>query len=103
MKTAVPQRPGFRALVPLFVFLGVYLLASIWVDDFYAVPITVAFIIASMVAVALTDGLSLPERIARFSEGAADKNILILLWYGFLFWQVLLRSRPKQWGLSMRR
>ena len=80
MKTAVPQRPGFRALVPLFVFLGVYLLASIWVDDFYAVPITVAFIIASMVAVALTDGLSLPERIARFSEGAADKNILIMVW-----------------------
>ncbi len=80
MKTALPQRPGFRALVPLFVFLGVYLLASVWVDDFYAVPITVAFIIASMVAVALTDGLSLPERIARFSEGAADKNILIMIW-----------------------
>lgn len=33
-----------------------------------------------MVAVALTDGLSLPERIARFSEGAADKNILIMIW-----------------------
>lgn len=80
MKPALPQRPGFRALVPLFVFLGVYLLASVWVDDFYAVPITVAFIIASMVAVALTDGLSLPERIARFSEGAADKNILIMIW-----------------------
>ena len=80
MKTALPQRPGFRALVPLFVFLGVYLLASVWVDDFYAVPITVAFIIASMVAVALTDGLSLPELIARFSEGAADKNILIMIW-----------------------
>ena len=80
MKTALPQRPGFRALVPLFVFLGVYLLVSVWVDDFYAVPITVAFIIASMVAVALTDGLSLPERIARFSEGAADKNILIMIW-----------------------
>ena len=80
MKTALPQRPGFRALVPLFVFLGVYLLASVWVDDFYAVPITVAFIIASIVAVALTDGLSLPERIARFSEGAADKNILIMIW-----------------------
>lgn len=80
MKTALLQRPGFRALVPLFVFLGVYLLASVWVDDFYAVPITVAFIIASMVAVALTDGLSLPERIARFSEGAADKNILIMIW-----------------------
>ena len=75
MKTALPQRPGFRALVPLFVFLGVYLLASVWVDDFYAV-----LIIASMVAVALTDGLSLPERIARFSEGAADKNILIMIW-----------------------
>ena len=92
MKTALPQRPGFRALVPLFVFLGVYLLASVWVDDFYAVPITVAFIIASMVAVALTDGLSLPERIARFSEGAADKNILIMIWI-FILARVLLKYK----------
>lgn len=72
--------PGFPGVGSIVCFLGVYLLASVWVDDFYAVPITVAFIIASMVAVALTDGLSLPERIARFSEGAADKNILIMIW-----------------------
>lgn len=80
MENLSPRRSGIRALVPLFVFLGVYLLASVWVDDFYAVPITVAFIIASMVAVALTDGLPLADRIARFSEGAADKNILLMVW-----------------------
>ena len=80
MENLSPRRSGIRALIPLFVFLSVYLLASIWVNDFYAVPITVAFIIASMVAVALTDGLPLADRIARFSEGAADKNILLMVW-----------------------
>lgn len=73
-------KSGFRALAPLAVFLGVYLLASVWINDFYAVPITVAFIIASTVAVALTSGISLAERITRFSEGAADKNILMMIW-----------------------
>lgn len=71
---------GMKALIPLLVFLGVYLLTSVWVNDFYAVPITVAFIIASMVAVAMTGGISLPERIVRFSEGAAEKNILTMIW-----------------------
>ena len=79
MKTIV-RKSGFRALLPLIVFLGVYLIASVSINDFYAVPITVAFIIASVVAVALTAGLPLAGRIARFSEGAADRNILTMIW-----------------------
>lgn len=73
-------KPSIRALVPLFVFLGVYLVTSIIVDDFYKVPITVAFVISSVVAIAMTRGLSLNKRVSLFSGGAGDKNILLMIW-----------------------
>lgn len=78
MKSA-PQ-PSLWALLPLFIFLGIYLVVSILVNDFYKVPITVAFLISSMVAIAMTPRIPLNERISHFSAGAADKNILLMIW-----------------------
>lgn len=78
MKSA-PQ-PSLWALLPLFIFLGIYLVVSILVNDFYKVPITVAFLISSMVAIAMTRRIPLNERISHFSAGAADKNILLMIW-----------------------
>ena len=57
---------------PLVVFLAVYLLTSLILRDFYAMPITVAFLIASVYAVAITRGLSTEKRVLRFSRGVAD-------------------------------
>ena len=47
------------ALSPLFVFLCLYLVTSILVNDFYKVPITVAFLVSSCYAIAITRGLTL--------------------------------------------
>jgi len=74
------SRPAIFALSPLFIFLGVYLVTAILVNDFYKVPITVAFVISSITAIAMTRDLSLNERISRFSGGASDKNILLMIW-----------------------
>ena len=63
------------ALSPLFVFLCLYLVTSILVNDFYKVPITVAFLVSSCYAIAITRGLTLDQRIYQFSVGAANKNI----------------------------
>ena len=41
-----------RALLPLFFFIVVYLVSSIVAGDFYKVPITVAFMLTAIVAVA---------------------------------------------------
>ena len=41
------------ALSPLLVFLCLYLVTSIIVDDFYKVPITVAFMASSVYAVCI--------------------------------------------------
>ena len=74
------QQPSLLALSPLFIFLGVYLVTSLIADDFYKVPITVAFVISSIAAIAMNRHLGLSERIAHFSGGASDKNILLMIW-----------------------
>ena len=68
------------ALSPLAVFLCLYLVTSIWMNDFYKVPITVAFMFASCYAIATTRHLKLDQRIFRFSIGAGNKNILLMIW-----------------------
>ena len=75
-----PVKANFWALSPLFIFLGVYLITSLIVNDFYKVPITVAFVISSVVAILMTRREKLSDRIARFSGGASDKNIMLMIW-----------------------
>ena len=71
---------GWWALSPLFVFLCVYLVTSIIVNDFYKVPITVAFLVSSCYAIAITRGLKLDQRVYQFSVGASNKNIMLMIW-----------------------
>lgn len=78
--TPIVNKPNGWALMPLVVFLCLYLVTSLIVNDFYKVPITVAFMIASIYAVATTKGLSLNDRILQYSSGAANKNIMLMLW-----------------------
>ena len=74
------NKPSFWALSPLFVFLGLYLVTSLIINDFYKVPITVAFLLSSIYAICITKGLSLNNRIMQFSAGASDKNIMLMIW-----------------------
>lgn len=78
--TPIVNKPNGWALMPLVVFLCLYLVTSLIVNDFYKVPITVAFMVASIYAVATTKGLSLNDRILQYSSGTANKNIMLMLW-----------------------
>ncbi|MCR5520152.1 MAG: Na+/H+ antiporter NhaC family protein, partial [Bacteroidales bacterium] len=71
---------GFLALSPLLVFLGVYLVSSFLAKDFYKVPVVSAFLIASVYALAISKGKGLEERVAIFSRGAGDRNVLLMIW-----------------------
>lgn len=73
-------KSGFLALIPLLVFLILYLGVSLLLGDFYKVPISVAFVLASMVAVGMIRGKSMNDRIAVFSQGAAHPNVLTMIW-----------------------
>ena len=78
--TPITKQPSLWALSPLLVFLCLYLVVSLIVDDFYKVPITVAFLVSSVYAIAITKGLSLNERVMQFSQGAANKNVMLMIW-----------------------
>ena len=71
---------GWLALSPLVVFLCLYLISSIVLNDFYRIPISAAFLIASMYAILICRGKTLEQRIAVFSEGAGNKNVLLMIW-----------------------
>ena len=80
MSTIHNKAKGWLALSPLLVFLCIYLISSVAVGDFYAIPISAAFLIASVYAVLICHGRTLEERIAIFSEGAGNRNVLLMIW-----------------------
>ncbi len=74
------MKNGFLALSPLLVFLVLYLGGSLVMGDFYKIPVTVAFMLSSVYAIATLRGMPLTQRIERFSAGAGDKNLLLMIW-----------------------
>ena len=58
----------------------VYLAGSLIAGDFYKLPLTVAFLIASAYAICITPKLKLKERINIFSRGAGNENIMLMVW-----------------------
>ena len=74
------NKKGIIALSPLLVFIVLYLVTSIIARDFYKVPITVAFMISSIFAVAISGRLPLKKRIEIFSRGAGTGNLMLMLW-----------------------
>ena len=79
-KERISNKRGLLALSPLIAFVVFYLVASLVVGDFYKVPITVAFLFASILAVAVSPHLPLNERIETFSRGAGTQNMMYMLW-----------------------
>ncbi|MBQ7472122.1 MAG: Na+/H+ antiporter NhaC family protein [Prevotella sp.] len=71
---------GWLGLSPLLVFITLYLVTSIIAGDFYKVPITVAFMISSIYAVAVSKNFTLTHRIESFSRGAGTRNMMLMLW-----------------------
>lgn len=76
----ISNKQGLLALSPLLVFIVLYLVTSIIARDFYKVPITVAFMISSIYAVATSWNFPLPKRIDMFSKGAGTSNMMMMLW-----------------------
>ncbi len=76
----INTRQGVIALSPIIVLLTIYLAGSIIAGDFYRIPIAVAFMTASIYAVAITRGTTLDERIEKFSQGAANPRIMYMIW-----------------------
>lgn len=78
--TPIVNKPNGWALMPLVVFFLLYFVVSLIINDFYKIPIAIAFLISSIFAVITTKGLSLNDRILQYSLGAANKNIMLMVW-----------------------
>ena len=74
------MKKGLIALSPLVVFIVLYVVTSIIARDFYKVPITVAFMMASIYAIIIFHGRPLRERIDVYSRGAGTSQMMLMLW-----------------------
>lgn len=74
------NKKGILALSPLLLFILLYVGLSAIAGDFYKVPMTVVFMIASIYAVAISGNLPLKKRIDTYSRGASSGNLLLMLW-----------------------
>ena len=66
------------ALLPIGVFLIIFLGSGIIMNDFYAMPAIVAFLIALAVAFMQNRDLSFSEKFAVISKGVGDENIITM-------------------------
>ena len=66
------------ALLPIGVFLVIFLGSGIVTGDFYAMPAIVAFLIALAVAFVQNRGLSFDEKIKIIAKGVGDDNIITM-------------------------
>lgn len=74
------MKKGIIALSPLLVFIVLYLVTSIIARDFYKVPITVAFMVASIYAIIMAGGIPLRKRIDIYSRGAGTGQMMLMIW-----------------------
>jgi Na+/H+ antiporter NhaC len=73
-------KKGIIALSPIVVFILFYLVTSIVAGDFYKIPITVAFMVSSIYAIAVFTGRPLMHRINSYSRGAATEQMMLMIW-----------------------
>ena len=76
----ISHKKGVLSLSPIMVLLVVYLVGALLAGDFYRIPIGVAFVTAAIYAIAITRGDSLYKRVEIFSQGAANSNIMYMVW-----------------------
>lgn len=74
-----PQKGNAWALLPIAVFLVIYIGVSIIFKDFYLMSVAVAFLCAILVACLQNRGLNFDKKLAVMAEGVADKNIVTMV------------------------
>lgn len=67
------------ALLPLLVFVLVYVGIAFITKDFYSVSVIIPFLIASVVALVMNTKVSFEEKLNIFCKGAGDSNIILMI------------------------
>jgi len=72
------EKGRFSALLPLIVFLIVYLATSIILQDFYKMPVLVAFLVAVVFGFVQYPKSSFHNKVEVFTKGMGDSNIMLM-------------------------
>jgi len=67
------------ALLPLAVFLVLFVGSGIITGDFYTMPVLVAFMIAAAVALLSNKSANMQTKMEEFCKGAGDSNIILMV------------------------
>lgn len=78
------NKRGLRALSPLFLLILLIVMFTAYSVDKTAeepnLSLTVAFLIASIYAIAISGGIPVTQRIDTYSRGAGSSNLMLMLW-----------------------
>lgn len=69
----------FWALLPLISFILIYLVTSLVLNDFYKMPILVAFLFSAIIGFAMYPKISFHHKTEEFSKGAGDSGIMLMI------------------------
>lgn len=67
------------ALLPLVSFVVIYFSASLYLGDFYAVPVLVVFLLSLFIAFIQYPKKAFADKLKHFSVGSGDENILVMI------------------------
>ena len=73
------EKGNWLALLPIAVFLVVYIGLGIVFNDFYRMSVVVAFLVAILVACIQNRKLKFDEKLMVMAKGVADKNIITMI------------------------
>ena len=78
------NKKGLMALSPLLLLIGLIVLFTIYSADSTHketnLSLTVAFMISSIFAVAISGGMPIKKRVDTYSRGAGANNLMLMLW-----------------------
>ena len=73
------KRGNVWALLPLLVFIIVYVGSALLAKDFYAVSIIVPFLAATLVALVMNRKVKFDEKVEIFCRGAGNTDIILMI------------------------
>ena len=80
MEQRISLSSGLLSLSPLVVFLAFYVTLSIVANDFYAVPITVAFMLTCIYSLFILREKTWAKRFEVITYGASQPGLLLMIW-----------------------
>lgn len=98
------NKKGLLALSPLFLLIVLIVAFTVYsVDSSHqdtSLSLTVAFMISSIYAVAISGGMPVRKRVDTYSKGAGANNLMLMLWIYVLAGS--LPHQPRRWEPLMQ-